>query len=142
MAHDSVLGSAEHSRRARRRREVDLTFAAWLTHELQERGLSRRELGRLAGVHHSTLSRVLVGARTPNFATVQRICAVVGSPPARVVVGTLGWRPGGLAANLAPPPRHVPASGTPATITDDPPPHPPTTAETRLSRFGAIEHHP
>jgi transcriptional regulator with XRE-family HTH domain len=43
-------------------------FCAWLTQRMQARGMSQRQLARRAGVHHSTISRLLRG-KVPTLST-------------------------------------------------------------------------
>jgi hypothetical protein len=69
--------------------KLDLSFAVWLSRQLRRERISQRELARRGGLDHSTISRILVGARTPSLITVQRIAQVVGFPPANVLLGRL-----------------------------------------------------
>jgi DNA-binding XRE family transcriptional regulator len=77
-------------------RTLDLSFAVWLSRQLRRRRISQRELARRGGLDHSTISRILVGARAPSWSTVQRIAQVVGFPPPSVLLGGLRseWIPG------------------------------------------------
>jgi hypothetical protein len=74
----------------------DLSFAVWLSRQLRRHHISQRELARRGGLDHSTVSRILVGARAPSWSTVQRIAHVVGFPPPNVLLGALrtDWIPG------------------------------------------------
>ena len=74
----------------------DLSFAVWLSRQLRRHHISQRELARRGGLDHSTVSRILVGARAPSWSTVQRIAHVVGFPPPNVLFGALrtDWIPG------------------------------------------------
>jgi DNA-binding XRE family transcriptional regulator len=74
----------------------DLSFAVWLSRQLRRHHISQRELARRGGLDHSTVSRILVGARAPSWSTVQRIAHVVGFPPPHVLLGALrtDWVPG------------------------------------------------
>jgi DNA-binding XRE family transcriptional regulator len=75
---------------------LDLSFAVWLSRQLRRQRISQRELARRGGLDHSTISRILVGARAPSWSTVQRIAQVVGFPPPNVLLGGLrsDWMPG------------------------------------------------
>jgi DNA-binding XRE family transcriptional regulator len=66
---------------------LDLSFAIWLSRQLRRQRISQRELARRGGLDHSTISRILVGARAPSWSTVQRIAQVVGFPPPNVLLG-------------------------------------------------------
>ncbi len=44
----------------------------------QERGLTLRELGELAGTSHSTLAAYESGSKTPNVATLNRVLRAAG----------------------------------------------------------------
>jgi DNA-binding XRE family transcriptional regulator len=66
---------------------LDLSFAIWLSRQLRRQRMSQRELARRGGLDHSTISRILVGARAPSWSTVQRIAQVVGFPPPNVLLG-------------------------------------------------------
>jgi DNA-binding XRE family transcriptional regulator len=68
---------------------LDLSFAIWLARQLRRKRISQRELARRGGLDHSTISRILVGARAPSWSTVQRIAHVVGMPPPNVLLGGL-----------------------------------------------------
>lgn len=48
-------------------------FSAWLATRLRDRGLSQRRLGRLAGVDHSTISRLVAGETVPRLDTAARL---------------------------------------------------------------------
>jgi DNA-binding XRE family transcriptional regulator len=69
---------------------LDLSFAIWLSRQLRRQRISQRELARRGGLDHSTISRILVGARAPSWSTVQRIAQVVGFPPPNVLLGGSG----------------------------------------------------
>jgi DNA-binding XRE family transcriptional regulator len=66
---------------------LDLSFAIWLSRQLRRQRISQRELARRGGLDHSTISRILGGARAPSWSTVQRIAGVVGFPPPNVLLG-------------------------------------------------------
>lgn len=70
-------------------KRLDLSFAIWLSRQLRRRRISQRELARRGGIDHSTISRILVGARAPSWSTVQRVAQVVGFPPPNVWLGGL-----------------------------------------------------
>jgi DNA-binding XRE family transcriptional regulator len=70
-------------------KSLDLSFAVWLSRQLRRRRISQRELARRGGLDHSTISRILLGARAPSWNTVQRIARVVGFPPPNVLLGGL-----------------------------------------------------
>ena len=67
--------------------KFDLSFAVWLSRQLRRQRISQRELARRGGLDHSTISRILVGARAPSWSTMQRIAHVVGFPPPDVLLG-------------------------------------------------------
>src|SRR6266550_2866180 len=69
--------------------KLDLSFAVWLSRQLRRQRFSQRELARRGGLDHSTISRILVGARAPSWSTMQRIAQVVGFPPPSVLMGAL-----------------------------------------------------
>ena len=48
--------------------ESDANFDGWLRERMQARRMSQRQLARRAGIHHSTVSRLLRGA-DPTLAT-------------------------------------------------------------------------
>ncbi len=48
-------------------------FGIWLRRRLRERRMSQRQLANLSGVNHSTISRLLVGDRTPSLDTATRL---------------------------------------------------------------------
>jgi transcriptional regulator with XRE-family HTH domain len=50
-----------------------LVFSTWLRRQLRERRISQRQLAMLAGVNHSTVSRVVTGGRVPSLETATRI---------------------------------------------------------------------
>jgi DNA-binding XRE family transcriptional regulator len=78
---------------------IDLSFAVWLARQLRRRHITQRELARRGGLDHSTISRILVGSRAPNWTTVQRIALVVGFPPSNVMLGRFGPRRGDHSAS-------------------------------------------
>lgn len=49
----------------------------YLKTELSERGLSLRELGKLSGINHATLSRIMNGKRKANLDHLHRLSAVL-----------------------------------------------------------------
>jgi transcriptional regulator with XRE-family HTH domain len=55
-----------------------IVFNTWLRRQLRERRMSQRQLGQLAGVDHSTISRLLNG-RTPSLDTATRIARALGA---------------------------------------------------------------
>jgi DNA-binding XRE family transcriptional regulator len=75
--------------------KLDLSFAVWLSRQLRRQRISQRELARRGGLDHSTISRILVGARAPSWSTMQRIAQVVGFPPPNVLLGAFRTRPPG-----------------------------------------------
>ena len=56
-------------------------FPAWVREQLQSRGMTQRELGDSAGVHHSTISRVVAGRYSANLSTVLRILEALDASP-------------------------------------------------------------
>lgn len=56
-----------------------LIFNAWLRRQLRERRMSQRQLAQLAGIDHSTISRLLNG-RTPSLDTATRLAQALGAP--------------------------------------------------------------
>jgi transcriptional regulator with XRE-family HTH domain len=55
----------------------DQDFARWLRRGLDERGISQRQLAYRAGVHHTTISRLLTGGRQPTHRTARRLLEVL-----------------------------------------------------------------
>jgi DNA-binding XRE family transcriptional regulator len=82
-------------------KRLDLSFAVWLSRQLRRKRISQRELARRGGLDHSTISRILVGAREPSWSTVQRIAQVVGFPPPNVLLG--GLRSDSISGDEGPP---------------------------------------
>jgi hypothetical protein len=59
---------------AGRLEDEDLLFIAWMRHAMAGRRLTQRQAGMLAGVDHSTVSRLLNGERTGlKYATALRL---------------------------------------------------------------------
>jgi transcriptional regulator with XRE-family HTH domain len=56
-----------------------LVFNTWLRRQLRERRMSQRHLAQLAGIDHSTISRLLHG-RTPSLDTATRLAQALGAP--------------------------------------------------------------
>ena len=52
-------------------------FADWLDGRLRAARISQRQLAMRAGVHHSTISRLVRQRRTPSFATAVRLAQVL-----------------------------------------------------------------
>jgi transcriptional regulator with XRE-family HTH domain len=50
-----------------------IVFNLWLRRQLRERRISQRQLAYLSGVSHSTISRLLVGDRTPSLETAAKL---------------------------------------------------------------------
>jgi len=57
-------------------------FRAWLDDGMRARRLTQRGLARLAGIDHSTISRLLRGDRSPEHRTVVALRVVLGPEPA------------------------------------------------------------
>ena len=49
------------------------TFNAWLRGRLKEKRMSQRQLALQSGVNHSTISRLITGARTPSLGTATKL---------------------------------------------------------------------
>jgi len=98
---DVVSGPAARKPTMALSEKLDLSFAVWLSRQLRRQRISQRELARRGGLDHSTISRILVGARAPSWSTMQRIAQVVGFPPPNVLLGAFRTRPPGE----EPPPR-------------------------------------
>ena len=77
----------------------DGRFRLWLREEMDARRMSQRMLGRLSGVNHSVISRILATDRSPSINTMVRLAAVFGADiPAYLV--PLGVEPGPLHARI------------------------------------------
>ena len=50
-----------------------LVFNVWLRREMRERRMSQRQLAHLAGVNHSTISRLLGDGRAPTLDTATKL---------------------------------------------------------------------
>ena len=50
-----------------------LVFNVWLRRQIRERRMSQRHLAMMSGVHHSTISRLLRGNRTPSLETAAKL---------------------------------------------------------------------
>jgi DNA-binding XRE family transcriptional regulator len=92
---DVVTGPAARKPTMALSEKLDLSFAVWLSRQLRRQRISQRELARRGGLDHSTISRILVGARAPSWSTMQRIAQVVGFPPPNVLLGAFRTRPPG-----------------------------------------------
>jgi DNA-binding XRE family transcriptional regulator len=92
---DPVTGAAARKPTMALSEKLDLSFAVWLSRQLRRQRISQRELARRGGLDHSTISRILVGARAPSWSTMQRIAQVVGFPPPNVLLGAFRTRPPG-----------------------------------------------
>ena len=74
-------------RRRQRRRDPSLSsgqaerITIWLVSHMRARALTARALAARAGLHHSTLSRILRGEEVPTLATLDRLAAVLGDLP-------------------------------------------------------------
>lgn len=55
-------------------------FAHWLAREMQVRQLSQRRLAQLAGLDHSTISRLVIGRSDPSLRTTKLIIRALHSP--------------------------------------------------------------
>jgi DNA-binding XRE family transcriptional regulator len=55
----------------------DSEFTGWLRGRLAARRMSQRQLAQFSGVHHSTISRLLNGARRPSLQTATRLADVL-----------------------------------------------------------------
>jgi transcriptional regulator with XRE-family HTH domain len=76
MKSDSIplIEAQTHSRRPDRE---STPFADWLDGRLRTARISQRQLAMRAGVHHSTISRLVRQRRTPSFATAVRLAQVL-----------------------------------------------------------------
>lgn len=50
-----------------------LVFNVWLRRQMRERRLTQRQLGAISDVHHSTISRLVNGTRTPSLETASKL---------------------------------------------------------------------
>jgi plasmid maintenance system antidote protein VapI len=76
-------------------------LGAWLRAELAARGMTQRQLGKSAGLHHSTISRLLRGERGPTFATVLQLEAALDrGGPLLAQVAQSAMHPASLSAML------------------------------------------
>lgn len=66
----------------------DQTFGEWLDAQLRARKLTQRQLARKSGVDHSTISRLVRGARVPSWSTADRLVRSLGiaDGPAGIVL--------------------------------------------------------
>ena len=71
LDHPSKLGRARSG-----------TFNAWLQHRLVTSRLTQRQVAARAGIHHSTISRLLGGDRTPSLRTATSLAHALGMPDA------------------------------------------------------------
>jgi transcriptional regulator with XRE-family HTH domain len=55
-------------------------FNVWLRRQLRERRISQRQLAHMSGVDHSTISRLIGGARTPSLETATKIARALRVP--------------------------------------------------------------
>lgn len=56
------------------------TFGQWLDRQLRARRLTQRQLAQKAGVHHSTISRLMRGSRVPSLRTANLLARSLGMP--------------------------------------------------------------
>jgi transcriptional regulator with XRE-family HTH domain len=76
-------------------------FGVWLRAEIDARGMTQRQLGKSAGLHHSTISRLLRGERGPTFATVLQLEAALDrGVPLLAQVAQSAMHPASLCAML------------------------------------------
>jgi transcriptional regulator with XRE-family HTH domain len=72
------------------------SFTAWLQQRLAASRLSQRQLADKAGVDHSTISRLLNGARMPSLRTATSLALALGAPdpPAKLeeMTKSTSWR--------------------------------------------------
>lgn len=70
-----------------------MSFGRALARIMKERGLSQRELARLAGVHYSLVSRVLRGERQPTLPFIEAIAPHVYMKPSELLAMASDGRP-------------------------------------------------
>lgn len=75
------------------------TFNAWLRHRLETSRLTQRQLADKAGIHHSTISRLVRGHRMPSLRTVTSLAHALGVPDVAAMPGEL--RPDGSRSRQA-----------------------------------------
>ena len=69
-------------------------FRVWLDNQMRSRRMSQRMLGERADVHHSTISRLLRGGRTPSTETMVALAAALGAQlPAYLAAGETAGPP-------------------------------------------------
>lgn len=68
------------------------TFNAWLRHRLETSRLTQRQLADKAGIHHSTISRLVRGHRIPSLRTVTSLAHALGVSESAAMLDEL--RPG------------------------------------------------
>ncbi len=54
-------------------------FSEWLRIRLKARKMSQRQLAERSGIHHSTISRLVSGERSPTLDTVTKLADVLGA---------------------------------------------------------------
>jgi transcriptional regulator with XRE-family HTH domain len=60
------------------------TFAEWLQREMNDRGLSQSDLGRLAGLNRAVISKIINQTSKPTPETVETIARALKLPPEEV----------------------------------------------------------
>jgi len=69
-------GAAAAPKRQRQRTEPN-PFGAWVSARLRSMRMSQRQLAMRSGVHHSTISRLINGGRTPSIRTAIRVARIL-----------------------------------------------------------------
>lgn len=75
---------------------------------LESRGLNATEIGRRAGVHSTTTTRIERGERTPQIDTVERIARALDVEPCWLAFGFDGGKPFNLKSKVTRPETDVP----------------------------------
>jgi transcriptional regulator with XRE-family HTH domain len=68
-------------------RSADITGLPGLRAARQARGLSQRGLGKVSGVDASTICHLETAVRDARGVTLRRLAAVLGVPPAQLLLG-------------------------------------------------------
>lgn len=55
-------------------------FSAWLIEEMEQKGLSQRDLSRLSGLSQGAISKVINGDRNPGFSFVEGVSRALNLP--------------------------------------------------------------
>jgi transcriptional regulator with XRE-family HTH domain len=69
-------------------------FSDWVRAQLKARRMTHRQLAERAGVHHSTISRVLSGRTSPSLTTAVRLLGALGVQGEPALAGQLYGRGG------------------------------------------------